>query len=197
MGRIARALPLALALAVLLSVAAGAVAKPTATHIYRAFRADGSPAVHVTRTLRGSCFTGSIAANRNDAWRCMSGNVLYDPCFSSGKSPGTVLCPLAPWLSSAVKLSLTRGLPLSAANKARPSTSSHPWGIRTGPGWECQFNTGTSNLIHGLASTYFCRSTANWLWGLPNRRSQPWTIFAARLDAKVLSLRVSVTDAWF
>ena len=196
MSRIVRALAIVTP-AVLLSLAGGAAAKPTTTHIYRAFHRDGTPALHVTRTLRGSCFTGSIAAFRDDAWRCMSGNSLLDPCFSSTTARGIVLCPIGPWSSSAVKLGLTRGLPRSQADKARPSTSGHPWGIRTGSGWKCEFNTGTGNLIGSRASTYFCRGTTNWLWGLPNRGSQPWTIFAAPLNAKVLSRRVSVTDAWF
>jgi hypothetical protein len=196
-SRIARVFALVVTPATLLGLASGAAAKPTATHIYSSFHADGTPAVHVSRTLRGSCFTGSIAADRNDAWRCMSGNSLMDPCFSNAKARGFVLCPIGPWSSSAVKLSLTRGLPKSQANKAPPSTSTHPWAIKTGPGWKCEFNTGTANLIGKRASTYFCSGTSNWLWGLPSRGSQPWTIFAAPLSAKALSRRVSVTDAWF
>ncbi len=35
----------------------------------------------VGSTLKGSCWTSSIASNRSDAFRCNAGNDIYDPCF--------------------------------------------------------------------------------------------------------------------
>jgi hypothetical protein len=39
--------------------------------------------VRVTKTLRGSCFAGAIGLPRPDAWRCMAGNFILDPCLES------------------------------------------------------------------------------------------------------------------
>jgi hypothetical protein len=47
--------------------------------------------MRVARVLHGSCWTGSIAAPRRDAFRCMVGNDIYDPCFE--QNARRVACP--------------------------------------------------------------------------------------------------------
>ena len=41
-----------------------------------------------------SCWTGSIASGRLDAFRCSIGNLIHDPCFTYGRE--TMICPLDP-----------------------------------------------------------------------------------------------------
>jgi len=174
---------------------AGASVSRTQTHIFQAFTASGKPAIHVTRSERGSCWVGSIAINRDDAWRCASGNALYDPCFSSSKARGIVVCPLAPWQTSGVELKLTKRLP--QPNPAKASTTGHPWAIQTSSGLRCLFDTGAAPVIHNLPGSYFCAGSPDDLWGLPSRNSQPWMIYVGPPSATKLSKRVSVTVAWF
>ena len=167
----------------------------TQTHIFDAFTAAGKAAIHVTRTARGSCFTGALAVNRNDAWRCISGNTLYDPCFSSKKAKGVVLCPSAPWKTYAVKLKLTKRLP--KPDPGKPSTSGLPWAIKTTSGMQCVMDTGATKAIGKVRANYGCVGSQNFLWGSPSRSSEPWTIYSAPLKATKLTQRVSISVAWF
>src|SRR4051794_37844520 len=57
----------------------------TRARVFRPFTASGRSRLH-TKTRRGECFTGSLATVRRDAWRCIVGNGLIDPCFSSGRA---------------------------------------------------------------------------------------------------------------
>src|ERR1017187_1165279 len=91
---------------------AAAAGQPTELSVYEPFSASGTPTVRVTNTVRGHCWTGSLAAAREDAWRCMSGNLIYDPCFSSASARGIVLCPATgAWSSAAIEIRLTQSLP--------------------------------------------------------------------------------------
>jgi hypothetical protein len=47
--------------------------------------------MRITRVLHGNCWTGSIAAPRRDAFRCMTGNQIYDPCFE--QNAARAACP--------------------------------------------------------------------------------------------------------
>lgn len=166
----------------------------TETRIYEAFAASGKPAIRITETVHGYCYIGSFAAVRDDAWRCISGNALYDPCFSSHKAKGIVLCPRAPWQRSGVEMKLTKRLPKPYAPK--PSTSGLPWGIETTAGLKCVFATGVTTAIGGVRANYGCTSN-EWLWGSPSRKPQPWTIYIAPFNAKKLSTRAKIAVAWF
>jgi hypothetical protein len=44
----------------------------------------------------GNCWTNSIAVNRSDAWRCMLGNRIYDPCFEATGQTRQVICGANP-----------------------------------------------------------------------------------------------------
>lgn len=59
----------------------------------------------------GSCWTGSIAFPRQGVWRCMVGNSIHDPCFSSSSFPDAVICHPSPFNDSGFKLNLTEPLP--------------------------------------------------------------------------------------
>ncbi len=179
----------------LAAIPAVASTSHTKAIVFYAFKSSGEPAVKVSRTVRGSCNSGSAAADRNDAWRCFGGNFVYDPCFSSSKANGYVLCVPAPWKSSAVKLKYSGKL--KSGNKRKPSTSGLPWAIRTTLGWKCEMDTGGSESINGKRANYFCAKTKDWLWGSPDRKSEPWTIFAAPLDATQLTTKVKIQTAWF
>jgi hypothetical protein len=183
-------------LAVAASVTPALAATHTAAKIYEPFTAAGAPSVHVSRTIRGSCFSGSDSAIRKDAWRCMSGNFLYDPCFSSSKA-NFVLCPAAPGGASVIKLKLTHALPHGMADPGKPSTKGLPWSLETTSGAKCAFAGGATSVIGGRRLNYFCGKSTIGLWGSPNRKTEPWTIFSAPFQAKKLTQKVGIKTAWF
>lgn len=186
----------AVALAVAIAgIASGATAsaRTTVATIYRAFTPHGN-SVFKTRLHRGNCFAGAISTGRRDAWRCMAGNVIYDPCFSSSKRPGTVLCPDGPWLATGVKIRLTVRLP--AGNRAAPSLLARPWALELYDGRRCRVITGASTVVQGQRANYGCAGNQDGLWGNPDRSTQPWSIFTAPFDAQMLSARAAIRRAW-
>jgi hypothetical protein len=116
-----------LALVGLVPTAWARVQGTTAT-VYRPFSASGASKLSGP-TNSGHCWTSSETTGRYDAWRCISGNYIYDPCFASSLAKGFVLCPLAPWRNSGVKLRLTRPLPTALANHGGLSASNQPWAL--------------------------------------------------------------------
>jgi hypothetical protein len=43
---------------------------------------------------------------------------------------------------------------------------------------------------------YACRN-GKWLWGHPNRSTQPWTMYIAPVTATQLTTRARIAIAWF
>jgi hypothetical protein len=177
------------------SALAATTGSPTQTHVYRAFKANGAPAIHVMKTVSGSCFSGSLVRDRDDAWRCMSKNFIYDPCFSSPKAKGIVLCPAAAWKRSGVEIKLMKPLPKKFADKRKPSTRGLPWAIETTSGMKCSFEAGATFVFHHLRANYQCSSNV-WLFSRPDRSHEPWTIHAGPTHPKKLHT-VAVKVAWF
>jgi len=176
---------------------AGAATRTQAT-IFRPFTASGNPSTRVRKTVRGYCWTGSSASGRSDAWRCMTGNEIIDPCFSSANARGIALCSAGgPWSSSLIEIKLTKKLPGKYANRGKPSTAGLPWALESTSGWKCELDTGATTVIHDVRLNYFCTGTKDGLWGLPSRKSRLWRIYAATQSAKTLRRRVGVSSAWF
>ncbi len=91
----------------------------------------------VVAAKTGYCWTGSLASNRSDAYRCMSANDIYDPCFvDEGR---TVLCPSDIPPRRGVLLRLTK--PLPQGNKQLPGPAG-PWAIQLRNGLHCGVVTG-------------------------------------------------------
>ncbi|MDE3130191.1 MAG: hypothetical protein KGL16_03485 [Acidobacteriota bacterium] len=187
----------ALGVAVLAQIADAQGARTRAT-VFEPFTAAGRPVSSPRQTITGSCWTGSLASRRADAWRCTSGNEIIDPCFSSAQARAIVLCSISgPWDRGLLQLRLTKKLPSRYANRGRPSTAGLPWAVQTTSGWRCELATGATTVIAGMRLNYFCRGTKRGLWGAPARGSQPWHIYAAPPDARSLSIRVTIRSAWF
>lgn len=194
---------------------AGLLAIPTAATaslggtkvtVFHAFTASGRPTLP-TKSLTGYCWTGSLTADRDDAWRCLVGNGLYDPCFSSAAAPAVVLCPNYK-LTTDIEIHLTRPLPLKQADRGGPSVHIQPWLIEleastvpnVGPP-RCEFSSGATNVIDGKRLNYFCTGGAfstMGLWGFPNREMSEWFILMTPTNAKSLSggTDIAIRHAW-
>lgn len=172
---------------------AGASGATQAT-VFQAFGASGKPTFK-TRRVKGYCWTGSLAADRSDAWRCFAGNTIYDPCFSSASAPGHVACP-NPSLQKGILIKLTRKLPHKYANHHIAAVTDRAWLLQTMNGRRWLFATGATAVIGGRRANYFRRGSSAALWGLPNRRVEPWKIYWAPLSARHLRQKVSIRHAW-
>ena len=90
----------------------------------------------VVDTLNGSCWEPSIAVERRDAFRCMSGNRIFDPCFAHGT--GEVYCPEELIENRGAAIKLTKPLP-----QANTSVSDQAWAMQLQSGEFCKVGTGT------------------------------------------------------
>jgi hypothetical protein len=162
--------------------------------LFKPFNLDGSATVHV-HEAGGYCWTGSLATPRRDAWRCLEGNSILDPCFSSAEVAGAVVCPNIGMING-TELNLTKPLPRRDANNARPSLRLAPWNIELTSGRRCGFATGGTEVIDSQRLNYGCNGRGNEvLWGYPDRSSQPWTILFDPYNATSLGRRSSIRQA--
>lgn len=96
------------------------------------FQARG---MHVSARQSGHCWTASIASQRSDAYRCMAGNAIHDPCFML--SPREVACPTDVADNSGIALELTQPL-------APPTGARNAWQMQLASGARCNIGTGTT-----------------------------------------------------
>jgi hypothetical protein len=168
---------------------------PTKAEIFRAFDARGHSLLR-TRVRSGLCKQGSVAIKRRDAWRCGAGRRVRDPCFSSPRRPGLVLCPDAAWKHTGLRLKLTSPLPRKGGNRLHPSLGAQPWALELFDGRRCLIQTGATRVTGDLRANYACGTTEDWLWGSPDRATEPWMIFSAPYAATTLTIRVPIRRAW-
>ncbi len=116
--------------------------------------------MRVIETVNGSCWTGSIAVQRTDAFRCMSGNTIHDPCFISGKK--SVACPDDLLRDRGTAMNLTASLPGNAQ-----TGSDNVWAFQLASGALCRMGTGT--ITPGYP--YYC--SAPPVCSVPKRSSDP------------------------
>jgi hypothetical protein len=175
--RLGIALAAVVGLIVAASSGAAATAPPTRTTVYHPYLlGDVAPRLTVTRTAKGECFTGSLADQRRDAWRCELGNEIADPCFSDRAVLSWVLCPEdgTPFGMRVVRLALSKALPKPLANKELPGQG-YPWAVKLADGTVCTFLTGATYIYHGRRVDYGCDGKT-FLAGTPNRSTATWTI---------------------
>lgn len=154
-------------------------------------RADKlAPGIGVARTVKGYCWVSSIAVSRANAYRCMTGNEIYDPCFSPPAGVSGVVevaCAPSPW-SKVVLMRLTRRLPKNTGG--RP----HPWAFRLADGDGCVVGTGANGEVDGVVMPFYCTVG---LTSAPDEAHEPWTVrFAGSYKATRLQTE-RVSTAWY
>src|SRR5262249_7140460 len=146
----------------------------TAKQIYSPANASGGLAVANPTSARGTCFTTSIVSPRSDAYRCMSGNSLVDPCFFVNSTQ--VLCPTnGPWSDTGLLLNVP-SLPNNSGGSSPQGTGGQPWAIELADGTKCEEASGATNVIAGQRLGYFCKGGVG-LYGSVNKSSPVWTIY--------------------
>jgi hypothetical protein len=146
-------------------------------------RAGLAGGIRVAATVRGSCWVGSLASPRPDAYRCMVHNEIFDPCFAdryASQGYGVVACP-DPGPARVVIMELTQPLPRSWPS----ATPAWPWLITLASGPRCVDLTGATAYTKGIGRLNYACGTgsraygAPFLWGDP-RRGRTWTILYQR-----------------
>jgi serine/threonine protein kinase len=166
-------------------------AQSTAKQIYSPANASGGLAVSA-RSENGSCFGSSNVTGRSDAYRCMSGNQIYDPCFLVNQTH--VLCPnRGPWTNRGLLLSV--GTLPSTPGGQQQGTGGQPWAIQLAGGTNCQSISGATNLIAGQRLGYQCSGGVG-LYGNVQRSGPAWMIFVGTPHSATLGLR-PIAVAWF
>ncbi len=121
----------------------------------------------------GYCWTSSVAApHRPDAWRCMEGNAIRDPCFSLPDRQ-RVICGANPAAGkNGFALRLTKLLPNDDTAPV-PARENWGWLIELGDGALCTPFTGTrplvalSDRLSGSLKQHAAKSLAQWFETLP------------------------------
>jgi hypothetical protein len=137
---------------------------------YSSIEGDLRSGFTITSTVHGSCWIGSLASTRPDAWRCMAGNFIHDPCFSN-PTKIQVACPPDPFAKAVLLIDLNKGLPSHGS-----SSGLSPWAMRLANGAKCIFVTGATGVVAGMRLNYEC-DPKGWVLGDLDRSSQPWRVF--------------------
>jgi len=117
------------------------------------------PDTAVRSVREGKCWTGSNAVSRPDAWRCMAGNDIIDPCFASAKGKFVVCGPNPAKGNPGFVLKLTEPLPkpdLPVQSSSNESGSGWLGELADGTIWRPV--TGRSDEIEGKAANYYCET---------------------------------------
>jgi hypothetical protein len=106
----------------------------------------------------GYCWTNSTTIHRSDAWRCMIGNEIFDPCYTLPDKT-TIVCGARPDIDkpSGFILKLTQPLPIPDVVRG-PSPSASM--IELEDGTICDYISGASGATDGIRSeriNYSCR----------------------------------------
>jgi hypothetical protein len=103
----------------------------------------------------GTCWTRSLAApSRGDAYRCMAGNSIYDPCFVPPAQSAAAVCDVNPaGRGRGFTLRLTEPLP---HEPAYGGSAPHPFLVELAGGEVCVPLTGTHALLGTRSIGYEC-----------------------------------------
>jgi hypothetical protein len=143
----------------------------------------------VTSKVHGACWTGSIASQRPDAWRCMVANSIYDPCFSNA-ALSSVACASDAFAKNVVLIVLDKPIPTQERNKGKPSA----WALLLDNGARCYMATGATGEVAGMRLNYEC-SSGGWVLGTPDQAKKPWQVFYSAKSDGTHYKRISVRQA--
>lgn len=115
---------------------------------------------------KGKCWTTSLASPFNsNAWRCMTGNYIHDPCFEI--KGGKIICNVTPGNEKqGFQLSLEEKLPERNSDnmgkgwryysQKNPQEENDYWILELENGYKCFAMTGTPPFINNQSFYYYC-----------------------------------------
>lgn len=106
-----------------------------------------------------NCWSRSISVDRTDALRCVSDNIIHDPCFSFPNQRNVVTCPESPF-GEELYFKVTYDEGFDANEKEYREKPDSPWFLILSDGSNCRFITGASTGVAGMRADYSCDSEA-------------------------------------
>ena len=151
--------------------------------------------VKVAGSVKGTCWTSSIAVSSGDAYRCMTAaSLIYDPCFApETRTFARLACMAAPW-GKVTRLDLTAPIP-RVPGTATASPGSGPAAL--GNGIRCITATGTGTVVDKVVLNYYCVPGTGWA---SDSQREGRTVDAARYTKSYTSKTVGtekLTTAWY
>ena len=167
----------------------------TQLQLYRPFaETQKHPKPQVRQVLTGNCLQHSFKIKREDAWRCMAANQVYDPCFINtyGKKEHAI-CPGSPWFSDSLLIKLEKPFNVDGvAHEPLDMSRHYPWAIELPDGSAC-YAVEPGRFHEGLPVRYFCNKDKILLGDL-RRCAAKWTILQKKNQAVSI---IEIKEAWF
>jgi hypothetical protein len=139
----------------------------------------------------GSCWEGSAFLNRVDAWRCTSGDIIYDPCFNIPGNSQAVICYIDPMdNSTSFKLNLTEPLPEHWPISTNSAWANSAWEFELADGTDCRIMGGATAVFEGKRVNYSC--TDGWYVLGDLQKGKVWIAQKIRLSSDYSSIVESV-----
>ncbi|MCL4533921.1 MAG: hypothetical protein M1370_02015 [Bacteroidetes bacterium] len=139
------------------------------------------PSLPLGRQARGDCWTSSNVLPRANAWRCMVGNDIYDPCFSQNANATWVACDVNP-LNDGTGAGLQVSLVAPLTPDAWSSDTLYPWYIEMADGAKC-YSLGRDSFAVGDDWANYACAGADFILGDPaDDGSGVWLANRARLS---------------
>jgi rubredoxin len=113
-------------------------AADTELQLYRPFTETSKQLpIQIIAQKTGECFQQSKLIVREDAWRCSTEGMVYDPCFvKPNGSKMEAMCPGTPWTQQSIEITVPH--PLDNTQHATLDMSqTYPWGIELMSGERC------------------------------------------------------------
>lgn len=129
----------------------------------------------------GECWTISSTATSNDkAWRCMSGDFIYDPCFET--ETNQIVCNVDPELpESGFELKLTKPLP-ERGGYDKEEAKKWSWIVKLQNGLICEAISGTAGTADGENFYYACNRENIVILGYLDKGGPLWKAKAAYIS---------------
>lgn len=170
-----------------------AYAVDTQLTLYRPFGDKGQSLATHSQSLAGQCWQQSQRIKREDAWRCVAGGAVFDPCFVKQYGDHKeALCVQSPWLTSAILLTLTEPADNHQHVKLDMSKN-YPWAVQLSHGQKCQA-VDEGNFYDGMPIHYQCEDQTQ-LVGHLQRCNSHWSMLRHSGNDRVET--VMIDKAWF
>ncbi len=179
---------------------------PPIIHIVEPFDAHGHLLTGYNSQAGGpitpaTCASGSYLSSRADAYRCMAGVEIFDPCFTPPvANPSLVACVPDPRVRYAEEFSVAVPLPKAYAGTATAGQG-QPWAVDLSTAEQCGFVEGATTSVGDLRANYGCGPIGT-VYGAIDRTGRQWTALiwrglpSQKPTADQLE-RVGVTAAYF
>jgi hypothetical protein len=169
----------------------------TKIYLYKPWQFNNNtidPHLSIATKTNGDCWTSSNQNPRPDAWRCRTGNQIFDPCFSQNPDSTQVICTDSPKNNKVTLMTLTQSLPQQTNPKK--FLGKNPWMIKLTNDQVCYPLGGATFGFVGERNSYSCGKNQGLLFGLVKCHHSHCKILYYPQGAMVLEYQ-SIAELWY